>query len=90
MFEDWQNFVGKFNVLFFAFRFLFAEKMKLEAENFLKRSSKDVEAPARVASKKQESGEQKGSSWDDGAREKTEWSTDSEDEVKEIDLHCLW
>ena len=59
--------------------------MKLEAENFLKRSSKDVEAPTRVSSKKQETGKEKVSGWDDGAREKTEWSTDSEDEVKEID-----
>ena len=68
---------------------MLAEKMKLEAENFLKRSSKNVEAPARVATKKHEAGEEMVSSWDDGAREKTEWSTDSENEVKEIDLQCL-
>ena len=62
--------------------------MKLEAENLLKRSSKDVEAPSRVATKTQETGKEKVSSWDDGVKEKTEWSTDSEEEVKEIYSQC--
>ena len=64
--------------MYFWHCFLFLEKMKLEAETFLKKSK---EAAPISENKSRELVVEKASGWDDGVREKTEWSTDSEDEV---------
>lgn len=61
--------------------------MKLEAERYLRQaaSTKEVaKAPADKDEPKEGAAKKKVSDWDDDDKQKTEWSTDSEDEVNNI------
>ena len=67
------------------FLLTFAEKIKLEAESFSKKPQKTKEIEAGFSKQDQyrtNAANVQASGWNDDVREKTEWSTDSEDEVR--------
>ena len=66
------------------FFFTFTAKMRQEAEIFLKKPQKTKEVEARYSSQDQHKTSAAG--WSDNVKEKTEWSTDSEDEVSCADF----